>query len=193
MATLRQIQPFTGRRLSSVAVPCRTRVVKVQCLNQQSKQSAGLYNQEAKAGSNLPLAISVALGSIGLIARTAFAEEVVSQSAPTISPEDVEILAASSSGSGIDQVLVSLLFGVVVLLLVVLTGGVAYMNISQWLDNRQEKEDRDKATKDVALGSTASEAKSDTDGGEVISLKRASRIKKEKGKGFAAAEFTSRR
>ncbi|KAG2432034.1 hypothetical protein HYH02_013104 [Chlamydomonas schloesseri] len=107
-------------------------------------------------------------------------------------------MAASQPDGGFQSIIVGLLFGTVVLLLVIVTGGVAYINIKQWLDARQEKEDRDK---EKAAPAAASSAKSggkagaeEADGDVVVPLKRANRIKKEKGKGFAAADqFTSRR
>ncbi|EFJ41091.1 hypothetical protein VOLCADRAFT_107832 [Volvox carteri f. nagariensis] len=193
---LHRVRPFVAPKLPSTAVPCRTRVLVVNCFHKQARLSIEPNEQGPKEAlmSNLPLAISVALGAIGLTAQRANADEVISQNIPTLSPEDVEILAANSAGSGIDQAFVSLLFGVVVLLLVVVTGGVAYMNISQWLDNRQEQEDREKAVQEITSTAAAGGSKAGgDDGDEVISLKRASRVKKEKGKGFAAPEFTSRR
>lgn len=98
--------------------------------------------------------------------------------------------SASGKGYGLEDFLVTLLFGTVVLLLAVVTGGVAYINLKQWLDNRQEKQDREGAVLPAASepANTSAAAPSDE---VVVPLKRASRIKKEKGKGFA--EFTSRR
>ncbi|GIL90381.1 hypothetical protein Vretifemale_18028 [Volvox reticuliferus] len=198
----RNVRPFsaTAKARCVAAVPCRMRVLKLKCCSHAKipfVQNFDHRHAPAAPASNLPFAaISIAMTAIGLTAQRAFAEEAIAKSSPTISPEDIEILAASSTGSGIDQVVVSLLFGVVVFLLVLVTGGVAYMNISQWLDNRQEKEDRDKAGKegpsarDAASGTSAVAGEED----DVVPLKRAIRIKKEKGRGFAApAEFTSRR
>ncbi|GLI62285.1 hypothetical protein VaNZ11_004847 [Volvox africanus] len=195
----RNVRPFTipAKAQCFPAVPCRLRVLKFQCFSHSRTSSISTCDCRpvpATSVSNLPLAaFSIAMSAIGLTAQRAFAEEVIAQNAPTISQEDIEILAASSTGSGVDQIMVSLLFGVVVVLLVVVTGGVAYMNISQWLDSRQEKEDRDKAGKE-GLSSTA--AASRTGGADeedvVVPLKRAIRIKKEKGRGFAAPSELTR-
>ncbi|PNW83029.1 hypothetical protein CHLRE_06g303700v5 [Chlamydomonas reinhardtii] len=116
---------------------------------------------------------------------------------PEVSAEDITIMAASQPDAGIQSIIVGLLFGTVVALLLVVTGGVAYINIKQWLDARQEKEDRDKEKAAPAAAASSSAAKSsgkEEDPNAVVPLKRANRIKKEKGKGFAAADqFTSRR
>ncbi|KXZ46939.1 hypothetical protein GPECTOR_39g433 [Gonium pectorale] len=198
-----RLRPFAGLAPRSVARPCRI-LKAIVPRAQKSAISVSANEAQTTTGPGLGMAMGVALGALGITASRVLAEEVATPvldaGALTISAEDANTLAASGTGSSIDQILVSILFGVVVLLLVIVTGGVAYINIKQFLDGRQESEDREREGKAplfaASSGSSKSRAKDDSDDEEgevVVPLKRASRIKKEKGKGFASSEFTTRR
>eukprot|EP00198_Chlamydomonas_reinhardtii_P001917 XP_001691253.1 predicted protein [Chlamydomonas reinhardtii] len=111
-------------------------------------------DEQAEASpSVLPLASLAALTTLFTASR-AMAVEV-----PEVSAEDITIMAASQPDAGIQSIIVGLLFGTVVALLLVVTGGVAYINIKQWLDARQEKEDRDKEKAAPAAAASSSAAK----------------------------------
>ena len=60
-----------------------------------------------------------------------------------------------------ETAIVGTMFGIIVFLLVIVTAGVAYINLKQFLDNRQEEEDRQgKARKlQPAAGSSAAASK----------------------------------
>lgn len=96
--------------------------MRVHCINFHQKIPIVSSDKEQNDFISVPTAVSTALGAVAWMAPRAFAVEATSTK---ISPGDVEILAANSTGSGVDQVVVSVLFGVVAFLLVVVTGGVS--------------------------------------------------------------------
>ncbi|KAG2496974.1 hypothetical protein HYH03_004980 [Edaphochlamys debaryana] len=171
-----------------------------------------------ESGASLPYAFSIAFGALALSATRALADEapmaaadasaaaggasaksVIDPAVAAMQAADAQVMAAAG-GTNIMDYVVGALFGLVILLLSIVTLGVAYINIKQFLDSRQEKDDRAKALggfqpssgKDKdAKGSKPSDEK--VDGEVVVPLRRAARIKKEKGRGFASAEELSSR
>lgn len=110
-------KPFCG------ATPCArpTRVLRINAAQQQSplKTLAIKRDEQAEASpSVLPLASLAALTTLFTASR-AMAVEV-----PEVSAEDITIMAASQPDAGIQSIIVGLLFGTVVALLLVVTGGV---------------------------------------------------------------------
>lgn len=88
--------------------------------------------------------------------------------APLLSPQAA--LAAEDQS----EVVITVLFTLVVVLLATLTAGVAYLSIKQWLDSRQEKEDRERSSKPVV----ASLAGSQTSAGQDQPKQKVKREKK---------------
>ncbi|GFR52462.1 hypothetical protein Agub_g14967 [Astrephomene gubernaculifera] len=199
--TMQRIRPFAG---VTTTFPCRTRIVTRAQLIPKRKCTSNDKIDKARAasfGEKLSMAIPLSLGALAVAAPRAMSEDLATM--PTSSPaatDDALLLALSTPSGSIEELIVPLLFGVVALLLTVVTGGVAYINIKQWLDNRQEKEDRDRDEKGLknpfesgrssAAKAGSGEAEAE-DGEVVVPLKRASRLRKEKGKGFA--DIASRR
>ncbi|PNH10057.1 hypothetical protein TSOC_003230 [Tetrabaena socialis] len=159
------------------------------------KPAAGV---PSRAGIAVSLAASLA-AAFSLTAFSARAEEAVSE----LNQFDVNEATAATldtlNSASSTELIVAVLFGIVVFLLAILTGGVAYINIKQFLDSREESEDREKRLRELKIvnESEASSAKpkgaTDADGEVIVSLRRASRVKKAEGKGFSAADLSSRR
>jgi len=80
--------------------------------------------------------------------------------------------------TGSSNLMVSVLAGIVFLLLVVVTGGIAYLSLKTWLDNRQEEEDKQgRKKKPIAAAASKSDDEDDD------APRQRVRVKKEK-RGF---------
>ncbi|KAF8066389.1 hypothetical protein HT031_002713 [Scenedesmus sp. PABB004] len=105
---------------------------------------------------------------------------LLARAAAAAAGEDAEVDAAFSAvqeqSAGSTDLVVSVLAAVVFALLVLVTGGVAYLTLKTWLDDKQEKEDR---TTPAPLASSASAA---ADTAEAEAKKRV-RVRREK-RGF---------
>lgn len=105
-----------------------------------------------------------------------------------------DFLAAAeqeAAAFSLETAIVGTMFGIIILLLAIVTAGVAYINLKQFLDNRQEEEDRKgKARNTQPAASSSAAASKEEEESIASSLKRGSRQKKEKGKGFG--DFTTR-
>lgn len=85
---------------------------------------------------------------------------------------------------------ITILFSSFVLVLTVVTAGVIYLSVKNYSDNKQEKEDKERAGKPTPLGSKKVLGNFDTPDREdkVLSLRKEGRVKKEKGRGFGSMD-----
>ncbi|GFR52449.1 hypothetical protein Agub_g15024, partial [Astrephomene gubernaculifera] len=122
--TMQRIRPFAG---VTTTFPCRTRIVtRAQLITKRKCTSNDKIDKAwaASFGEKLSMAIPLSLGALAVAAPRAMSEDLATM--PTSSPaatDDALLLALSTPSGSIEELIVPLLFGVVALLLTVVTGG----------------------------------------------------------------------
>ncbi|MEW5309418.1 MAG: hypothetical protein WDW38_001307 [Sanguina aurantia] len=130
-------------------------------------------------------------GLAGWVLQSQFAALADVTAETTLAEQDVtSVLVALDGGSQqTNDLLISIAFTLVVAALSVVTLGVAYLSFSTWNDGRLESEDVQAAKSSIKFPNAAATSKKESDD-ELVSLRRSSKIKKDKNKGFGGNPFS---